>query len=72
MNNLSTRDRKVWLENSILSKLGMTRERIQAGYTLLFNEIILHMCDLGRSGIRGDPRKSYYFEVDKFLNIYGM
>ena len=30
------------------------------------------MCDLERSGSRGDTRKVYYCEVGKFSNIYGM
>ena len=29
------------------------------------------MCDVGRSGIGGDPRKAYYCKVEKLSNIYG-
>ena len=30
------------------------------------------MCYEGRSVIRGDPMKSYYCEVEKIFNIYGI
>ena len=37
---------------------------------MFFHHIIFAMCDVGRYGIRVNPRKSYYCEVEKFLNIY--
>ena len=70
--NLFTRDRKGCLENSILYKIGLTMERIQAGDDFLFNQLLSPMCDVAISGIRGDPRKAYYYKVEKFSNIYGM
>ena len=70
--NLFTRDRKGCLENSILYKIGLTRERIQTGDDLLFHQLLLPMCDVEMSGVRGDPRKAYYYKVDKFSKIYGM
>ena len=38
-----------------------------------FNHLLFTMCDInvGGSGIRGDTRKYYYCEVEKFLKIYG-
>ena len=47
-------------------------ERIELVYDLFFHQILLNMCDMGRSGIRGDPRKFYYFRVENIPNIYGM
>ena len=44
---------------------------MQTGYALLFNYILLPMCDLERSRIRDDPSKAYHFKFDKFSNIYG-
>ena len=70
--NLFPYEGKGCLDNIILSKIGMTGERIQTRYALLFNQLLLLMCEVGRSEIRGDPRKSYYCEVEKFSNIYGI
>ena len=45
---------------------------IQEGYEVFFYQIILPMCDLGRSLIRGDPSNAHYYEVDNLSNIYGV
>ena len=45
---------------------------MQIGYALFFHRLLFNMCDVARSGIRGDTRKAYYCEVEIFSNIYGM
>ena len=67
-----TRDRKGCLDKNIWYKTGLKRESIQEGYALLFHQIILPMCDVGRSGIRGFPRNDYYCDIEKLSSIYGM
>ena len=54
--NLFPNDRNICLVNIIWYKIGLERNRIQAGYDLLFHQLIFPMCGVGRFGIRGDPR----------------
>ena len=70
--NLFPHDIKGCLDKIILSKLDLIRERMQEGHALLFHQLLLPMCDVGRSGIRGDPRKAYYCKAENFSNIYSM
>ena len=70
--NLFTHKRKVCIYKIILYNPGLKRERIQAGYALLFHHILFTMCDVGRSIIRGNIRKTYYYEFENLSNIYGI
>ena len=59
-------------DKSNFSNVVLTRESIHAGYALLFYQVLSTMCGVGGSVIRGNPRNSYYCEVWKFLNMYGI
>eukprot|EP00957_Ditylum_brightwellii_P135435 10326415-Ditylum_brightwellii.AAC.1 len=37
---------------------------------LFFFQLLLPLCDTPKSGIRNDPRMSYYTELSKFTNAY--
>ena len=64
------KERQGCLDRNLLKKLGMSKERIQKKDCLFFLQLILPMCDTTKSGVRNDPRKLYYSDVEKFTNIY--
>ena len=70
--NLFPESRKGRLDAAVLTKLGLTRERMEGKDALFFHQLLLPMCDPSKSGITGDPRRSFYAESVKFSNVYAM
>jgi len=73
--NLFPENRKSKLDVNLLKKLGLNSQRISSRMTgepdsLFFHQLILPMCDTSKSGIDADPRKSFYFKVATFSNLY--
>ena len=59
------------LDADVLAKLGLNKVRMGiTGETdaLFFYQLILPICSPQFSGIKDDPRKSYYHEVERFTN----
>eukprot|EP00957_Ditylum_brightwellii_P053951 4086646-Ditylum_brightwellii.AAC.1 len=55
--------RKGKLCYNTLSQLGIGPEKMKQKDALWFYQLLLLMCDVSNSGIRNNPRKSYYFKV---------
>jgi hypothetical protein len=68
--NLFPPTRKGQLDAQLLKIMGLTEERMKTGDALFFYQLLLPICDPKRSGIRGDARKPFYSEVERFSNIY--
>eukprot|EP00521_Asterionellopsis_glacialis_P000227 CAMPEP_0195249198 /NCGR_PEP_ID=MMETSP0706-20130129/1978_1 /TAXON_ID=33640 /ORGANISM="Asterionellopsis glacialis, Strain CCMP134" /LENGTH=359 /DNA_ID=CAMNT_0040300965 /DNA_START=20 /DNA_END=1102 /DNA_ORIENTATION=+ len=66
--NLFPKEMMGHLDANILSKLGLTKERVQDVDALFFFQLLLPFCDPMKSGIADDPRIGYYTEVEKFTN----
>lgn len=66
------------LSKDILLRLGMSRDRMNDSTlgrpldALFFYQLLLPICDVKQSGIRDDPRKSFYFDASKFSNLYAI
>ena len=56
------------LDANILKKMGLTKSRMQSMDALFFLQLILPICNTELSGIEGDPRISYYHEVETHTN----
>ncbi len=52
-----------------LKKLGLTRSKMVDTDALFFLQLILPICKVSMSGVRDDPRKSYYHDVECFTNV---
>ena len=68
--NLFPESRKSSLDGDLLKKLGLSKERMKGTDALFFYQLLLPICDPGRSGIPDDPRKPFYTEVTRFSNLY--
>ena len=70
--NMFPKEMEGSLDAAILENMGLTKERM--GLTgkvvdaLFFYQLILPMCNPLNSGIKDDPRKSYYFDVEMHTN----
>ena len=51
-----------------LKKLGLTRSKMVDTDALFFLQLILPICNPCMSGVKDDPRKSYYWDVETFTN----
>ena len=56
------------LDPNILKKLGLTKSRMESTDALFFLQLILPICNPKLSGIEGDPRISYYHDVETHTN----
>jgi hypothetical protein len=69
-------ERKGSLDAEVLSKLGMTSERMLeadgAPDSLFFHQLLLPIIDPVASGIKDDPRKPFYSKVSLFSNLYAI
>ncbi|CAJ1934504.1 unnamed protein product [Cylindrotheca closterium] len=70
--NMFPESRKGSLNSTTLKKLGLTKERMEKADALFFYQLIYPICDPKRSGIEGDPRKAYYFDVGGFTSKYAV
>eukprot|EP00957_Ditylum_brightwellii_P045380 3439898-Ditylum_brightwellii.AAC.1 len=68
--NLFSDSRKGKLDHNMSSWLGMGPEKIKQKDALWFDQLLLLMCAVSKSGIRNDPCKTYYSKVEKYSNIY--
>ena len=77
--NLHPESRKGCLDADLLSKLGLTKERMHSDHdlapdALFFYQLLLPIHDTTRngSGIDGDPRKPYYPHVAECTEVYAI
>ena len=68
--NLFPKDRMGSLDGELLSKMGLTTERMVLGDALSFYQLLLPICNPTRSGIPGDARKPFFSKVEEFTNSY--
>ena len=68
--NLFPASRKGCLDKETLLKLGLTKKRMMEEDYLFFYQLLLPFCNTSRSGIRNDPRMSFYSEVERWTNAY--
>ena len=72
--NLFPEVRASSLDGEVLTKLGLTRDRVIGPDgmpdALFFFQLLLPMCDTSKSGISNDPRKNFYCDVTRFSNLY--
>ena len=68
--NLFPEEMKGSLDADMLKKLGLTADKVKNLDALFFFQLILPLCDTKKSGIDGDPRMSYYTDVEKYTNVY--
>ena len=70
--NMFPEEMKGCLDADILAKLGLNQKRMgktgEDTDALFFYQLILPICSPQFSGIKDDPRKSYYHEVERFTN----
>jgi len=69
--------RKGSLDKDVLSRLGMTADRMsnEQGLTdaLFFYQLLPPICDTKKqSEVTNDPRKSFYYDVSKYSNLYAL
>ena len=68
--------RKGCLDADILTRLGMTAERMMEEYgapdALFFYQLLFPIINPIHSGIKDDPRKAFYSEVSLFSNLYAV
>ncbi|CAJ1944094.1 unnamed protein product [Cylindrotheca closterium] len=53
-----------------LKKLGLAKGRMEEDDALFFFQLLYPICDPKRSGIKQDPWKGFYFELEKFTRTY--
>ena len=58
-----------YLDTSVLTKLGLTTERMLACNALFFYQLILPLYDLAMLEIEDDLRLPYFTEVERFTNM---
>ena len=68
--NFSLENIKGCLDRNLLQRIGLDAARMKENDALFFYQVLLPMCSVIKSGIRKDPRKYYYSEVEKWSNIY--
>lgn len=56
------------LDADILKKLGLNKSRMESTDALFFLQLILPICNPALSGIKDDPRMSYYHDVETHTN----
>ncbi len=68
---MSPKEMEGCLDAVILEKMGLNKDRMGLNGevdALFFLQLILPICNLQSSGIKDNPRKSYYHEVEKHMN----
>jgi len=70
--NLLPPCRKGHLDYPLLKRLGLTRTRLLRHDPLFFYQLILPICKTDRSGIKDDPRQSYYSNVMTWSHKYAV
>ena len=58
------------LDGPLLTKMGLTKHRMQRKDALFFYQLLLPLCDPKHSGIEDDPRVDYYESVSMHTNVY--
>ena len=56
------------LDADVLKKLGLNKKRMQDTDALFFLQLILPICNPALSGIKDDPRMSYYHDAETHTN----
>jgi hypothetical protein len=67
--NMFPKEMNGCLDANVLKKLGLTKKGMTKCDALFFYQLILPLCDPSQSGIDNDPRRPYYFEVERFTNM---
>ena len=62
--------RKGYLDKDKLENLGLTKNRMKMKDALFFYQLLLPICDPRKSGVKNDPRTSFYSEVTNYSNFY--
>ena len=70
--NLFPDERRGCLDAELLKKMGLTKERMEEGDALFFYQLLLPMCNPKYSGIKDDPRQSFYLDVSNQSNRYAI
>ena len=68
--NLFPPQREGFLDVEVLKKLGMNRKILDEKDFLFFYQLILPICKIEKSTIRGDGRLSYYAKLEDWSNLY--
>ena len=68
MGNMFPEGTEGCLDANVLKKLGLTKSRMQSTDALFFLQLILPICNTEFSGVKDDPRISYYHDVETHTN----
>ena len=67
--NLFPKEMEGNLCSMTLKKLGLTQPKMVDTDALFFLQLILPICNVAMSGVKNDPRRSYYNHVECFTNV---
>lgn len=70
--NLLPPSRKGHLDYAVLKRLGLSRSRLLRHDPLFFYQLLLPVCKIEKSGIKDDPRQSYYSKVMTWSHKYAL
>ena len=71
--NMFPKERLGSLDADLLRKLGMNTDVLEHNDCLFFfYQLLLPICNIEKSGVEGDPRMSYYSEVENWSNLYAI
>jgi hypothetical protein len=64
--------RKGSLDVDVLRKLGMTKSRMDEKDALFLFHLVMLICNPALSGIKEDPQRAFYSDVETFSNLYAL